>query len=395
MPSRSKPALLAGLTTFLVLAMGGPALAAETASSELVIIREGDVVEGDLYATGVRVLIEGEVEGDLVAFAAEDITITGRVAGSVLAVAPSVKVEGDVGGSLRVSATDLSVSGSIGSDLVGAVVSGDLDSGSNVGGEVLIWALAMEASGTIGGDLGGTQRRLDLEGSVGGDVDVSVGRLTVTGPLEVAGDFGYRSSVEAEGLDQASVGGVVSQKSPLPPNIRVRALGLLAKVLTILSLTMAAVLVAWGWPERTKRTTRLVRGRTLRSWGYGALVVLSPLLLAAVAALLVGLAPASASFPLLAIFIPLIMVATGMVLLLALVAGVPSVHALGEMMPGRLGMFGSILAGSAVAGIVWLVPLVGWLVPLLVLPLGLGGWMLSFRVEPEPEPEPVDDGAVA
>jgi hypothetical protein len=31
-----------------------------------------------------------------------------------------------------------------------------------------------------------------------------------------------------------------------------------------------------------------------------------------------------------------------------------------------------------VAGVVWLLPYVGWLVPLVVLPLGLGAWLLAF-----------------
>jgi hypothetical protein len=227
---------------------------------------------------------------------------------------------------------------------------------------------------------------LDIEGSVGGDVDVTVRRLTVTGPLRVSGDFGYRSGEEAEGLDQVSVGGVIARKSPLPPNIRVRALSLLTRMLTILFLTTAAILVAWGWPNRTRRAGLLARSRVVRAGAYGALIVLSPLILAGIAALLAGLTPASASLPLLAIFIPLVVAASGLVLALSLVAGVPAVLALGEALPGRFGTNGSIVVGSIVIGVLWLLPVVGWLVPLIVLPLGLGAWILSFRPEAEPEP---------
>jgi len=35
-------------------------------------------------------------------------------------------------------------------------------------------------------------------------------------------------------------------------------------------------------------------------------------------------------------------------------------------------------AGSAVAGLIWLVPVVGWLVPLIFLTGGLGAWMGAF-----------------
>jgi hypothetical protein len=114
--------------------------------------------------------------------------------------------------------------------------------------------------------------------------------------------------------------------------------------------------------------------------------MLSPMLLAALAALLAGLAPAAGSLPLLAVFGPLVVVAIVIVLALSVVAGVPAVLGLGEALPGNFGLFGSILIGSALVGIVWMIPLVGWVVPLLVLPIGLGAWMLSFRGEPEPEP---------
>ncbi len=388
MPSRYRAFLLACLSVLLLFGLSAPAVAAETAASELVIISEGDTVEGDLYTAGVRVLIEGVVDGDLIAFAAEEVLISGEVTGSVLAVAPAVNVSGDVGEAMRISANVLELSGSVGTDLVGTAIRANLDPGSQVEGDVLLWAINVSAAGTIGANLEGSQRSLELEGMVGGDVDVSVRQLSVTGPLEVAGDLGYRSRTEAEGLEQATVGGVVVHKAPLPPNIRVRALGLLARFLAVLGLTTAAVLVAWGWPERTKRAGAHARRQILRSWGYGAVVMLSPLLLAALAVLLAGLAPAAGSLPLLAVFGPLVVVALVIVLALSVVAGVPAVLALGEALPGKFGLFGSILTGSALVGVVWMIPLVGWVVPLIVLPLGLGAWILSLRAEPEPEAEP-------
>jgi hypothetical protein len=46
-------------------------------------------------------------------------------------------------------------------------------------------------------------------------------------------------------------------------------------------------------------------------------------------------------------------------------------------------MFGAIALGSLMAGLLWMVPLVGWVVPLVILPWGLGAWILSFRAEGE------------
>ena len=386
---RSRPLALAALTTSFVLGLGGTALAAEISSSDLVIIREGDSVADDLYATGLRVLIEGAVDGDLVAFAAEEVVISGEVTGSVLAIAPKVTVEGTVGGSLRVSARELDVSGQVGKDVVAAVLGAEFGPDSNVIGDIVVWSSDLTTGGAIGGDLEGTQRRAALEGEVGGDVNVSVGKLIITGPLSVGGDLDYRSAFQASGLEQATAGGAVVHKTPLPPNIRIRALGLLARFLAVLGLTAAALLVAWGWPERTARAGGRGAARPFQAYGRGALIALTPLFLTGIAALVVVLAPASASLPLLAIFVPLVVVTAGIILVVSLVAGAPAVMVLGGLLPGERGMFGAIAVGSLLAGFIWMVPLLGWIVPLVILPWGLGAWLLSFKVEDRPQEDQI------
>lgn len=172
--------------------------------------------------------------------------------------------------------------------------------------------------------------------------------------------------------------GVIVEKSPLPPNIRVRALGLFARFLTVLLLTISALAVAWGWPDRAEAAVGHVRSAPLRTWASGAVVVLSPLILAGVAALTLALGPPAASFPLLVIFAPLFLAASGLVAALALFAGIPVVGWLGARVFASLSIYGAILAGSVIVGLMWLLPVAGWLVPLIVLPLGLGAWFRAL-----------------
>jgi hypothetical protein len=376
---RSRTVLVVAAASFLLLGLASAASAAETAGSELVIISEDDVIVDDLYAAGSRVIIDGTLDGDLIAFAGEDILIRGEVTGSVYAVAPVVKVEGQVGRSLRSTGDSLEVTGTVGHDVVAAVRRVEIGETSAIGNDVVLWAWAVTAEGSIGGTLSGTMRSLDLAGSVEGDVDVTVSRLSVTDSLEVSGDLGYRSDDAADGLDQASVGGAVVKKTPRPPNIRVRALNLLARMLVVMLLTGTALLVAWGWPAQTDRAGSAARASWLKAYGWGALVILSPLILSAGVGLILALAPASASLPLLAIFAPVILALLGIVLALSLVAGVPAVVMLGQLLPGRYSVYGSIVVGSVVVGIAWLTPLIGPLVPLLALPLGMGGWIIGWK----------------
>ncbi len=379
---RSLSRVLAGMVALgaLLLGVAAPALAAETANSEFVIIRPDNVVDDDLYAGAIKVTVEGTIDGDLIAFAAEEVVINGTVTGSVYAVAPSVVVSGSVGGSLRVSGGALKLSGTVGGDVVAAVVNAEFGSSSLVGGDALVWTTRMSALGVIGEDLEGNMGSLELAGAVDGDVDVSVGRLTVAGNLSVGGDLGYRSEREATGLEKVSTGGTIVQKSTLPPNIRVRALGLFGRFLVVLFLTISAIAVAYAWPERTESAAQMVRTRPLRSFGLGALVIFSPLLVAGVGALVLAMAPSSAAFPLVGVMLPLMLALLGLVFAVSLVAGIPVVGWIGKTLIARLGLYGAVLAGSAITGVAWLLPVIGWVVPLVVLPLGLGAWFASWRV---------------
>ncbi|HEX6220541.1 MAG TPA: hypothetical protein VF115_05570, partial [Acidimicrobiia bacterium] len=223
------------------------------------------------------------------------------------------------------------------------------------------------------------QRNLELAGSVDGDVDVSVNRLTVVDQLNVVGDFGYRSANEAEGIDRVTAGGTIVAKEPLPPNIRVRALTLLGRFMVILFLSIAALTTAYGWPTRTARAIAEVGRTPVRRWLTGVVIVFSPLIAIGVTALILGLAPPEAAFPLLVVLIPLILALFGLSFALALVSGAPVVGWLGGVVFRRFEIYGAILAGSILIGLAWYLPWMGLLVPLIVLPLGLGAWLATWR----------------
>ena len=368
-----------GLASALVVAFAGPAMAAETASSDLVIIREDVVISDDLYASGVRIIIQGKVDGDLIALAAEDVLIEGEVTGSVFVLASELTVSGVVGGSIRAGVRRLEITGTVGKDVVGAGLRYELGESATVENDVLLWAVNGASRASVGGDLSSTASSIELEGSVDGDVALAVSRLSVTGPLDVSGDLGYRSENEATGLEQATIGGVIAHQTPLPLNVRVRALGLLAKLLAIIGMTAAALLVAWSSPRRTEAAADVAAGRPIRAYSIGLGVMLSPALLAFAAGLVVALVPPEFSLPLLAIFAPLVLALIGIVFVLSLVAGVPAVLAIGRRFPRGFGLFGSVLVGAGLVGVIWLIPLVGWFIPIVVLPLGMGAWILGLR----------------
>jgi cytoskeletal protein CcmA (bactofilin family) len=362
-----------------VAGMALPAMAAQTDSAELVIITEDDVVTEDLYAVANRVIIRGVVDGDLIAIAGQDVRIEGEVTGSVMALSPEVVVTGKIGKSLRATSPSILVEGSIGNDLVALAGHLKISDDGSVAKDVVLWAWNAELLGTIGGGIEGSQRNLDLAGEVAGDVSVSVRRLTIVGPLTVGGDLDYRSGNDAEGLDQATVGGAVVRQEPLPANIRLRALGLVGRFLVAISLSALALLVVWGWPDRTQLALDNLKTSPIRSFFTGISVMASPLLLAAVGVLIFNLAPANTALPLVGALIPVFLALVGLVFVLALVAGIPAAAWMGSVIKKNVTIAGAVGLGAAVVSVIWLIPMVGWVVALLVLAFGLGAWIGSFR----------------
>ena len=100
----------------------------------------------------------------------------------------------------------------------------------------------------------------------------------------------------------------------------------------------------------------------------------------------VSLTPGEVSLPLLVVVIPVALAIAGIVLILSIVAGAPAAMWLGRLVRSSLGPYGAILLGGIIGGAIWLLPWVGLLVPLVFLPLGIGGLVMGMRREPEPEP---------
>ena len=380
MRSLSKALLAIGFGALVVLGPTQSARAAEVDSADLIIITEGSVVDDDLYVIASRVLVRGQVDGDLIAVAGQDIRIEGEVTGSVMALGSEVVVTGTVGGSLRASAASVTLTGHVDKDLFVTAQGADFSSDSFVGGDVILWAWSASILGSVGGDLTGNIRNLDLAGEVVGDVSVSVNRLEVVGALVVEGDLNYRSDRAMVGQSDAAVDGAIVQQRPLPANIRVRAVQLVGRILVAIVLSAVALLVASAWPEKTERGLNGLRKRPWASLGWGSAVMLSPFLLAALAAGLFAVTPPAASVPLIAIMAPVILAAFGLVLMVGVVAGVPAVAFIGNTLRRRTTVAGAVGIGSAIVGVVWLLPYVGALVAAATLMVGAGGWITGLRM---------------
>jgi cytoskeletal protein CcmA (bactofilin family) len=255
-PRRKRTAWLAALGLLVLIgssvALAQGVLGGKFRTGDQVVVAQGETVDGDLYASGRTIRVEGTVDGDLVATGGE-VEITGEVTGDLMAGSGNVDISGQVGGDARLGAGQVTVSGSVGEDLL--VGSGQV---------------TITSSGEVGEDFVFGSGRAILDGQVAGDV------LGSTGSYERRGSVG--------GTERVNI-----REPPKEPTFGDRLLGGLRRFASVL---FVGALLLWLAPRFMDGTAESVRRRPLASVGVGALSLVGSVVLAVVVlivAVLVGI----------------------------------------------------------------------------------------------------------
>lgn len=378
MPSRSE-AIAAGLLSLAVLVPQSPA-SAEVLQSDYVLVREEDSIGEDVYAAGNRVEVDGRIDGDLMAAAFEEVRIDGTVTGSVVAVAARVVIAGDVGGSVRAAARQVVVEGRVAGDVLAGAWSVTVAPGSSIGRDLLLGAWSARSEAEVGRRVEGQVRRLTLGGAVSADVAVAVRRLEVLDGTAIGGDLAYRSESAAE-VGEAAIEGSLIHERPLPPNVRLRAIRLLALLLAVIASMVLGLVVIWVAPDRAQAMVGATRSHPFRAVGWGAGLAAVPVGLALAAGLIVGLSPPEAGIPLLVVLGPLVAAAFSLLLLGLVLAPVPVAAAAGRVLGRPRSLYSAFVRGYLLLLVLLVVPGLRWVVLALVGLAGLGAWLAGGEHE--------------
>ncbi len=343
-----------------------------------VIIQEGTVQREDLYALGNSVFIEGVVDGDLIV-ATGKLTITGEVTGDVLGVVwDRAVITGTVGGSVRLGAVDVTTTGTIGDDL--ALVAWSADAGGEVGRDIVGFAAGLRIGGTVGRDVRGQIGSFRIAGTVERSIDVAVRQLKLDSTAVVGGDLSYGSETEAEVADGSEVAGTFTRRDART-QLWYRAARRVIGIGSVFALVFAGIALAWLFRRTWHRSVQAVQQRP----GRTILVGLAATLGAPVAAVLLAIT---------LVGLPLAVILFVLWLSALFLGPIPALAAGGErVLRGK----GGLLAGFVVAtvlwrGAMWVLPLVGGLLYLVVTVWGIGGWVLgAWETRRESALSPDDD----
>ena len=298
-------------------------------------------IAGSAHMVGRRVVMEGDAGGDVYALG-EEVMLRGNVSGDATLAGRAVSVAG-VGGDLRVAGSEVRL-------------------GGDVGGYAMVAGEDVTFDAAVAGDVSLAAQKVDW-----GDAASIAGRLIVyegePGGLEVPGRV-----VPVERIERREI---EDWEGPRPPDWRRAIAKFLLGVVVVAAL---AALIAALVPERLAEMRRLILARPIHTLWLGFLA-LSAVIGAGVlfAITIVGL-----------LFMPAMLLLAFLggfagYVVAAYAFGVGLLLAFGRNEPDSIGDR-AIAAGvgALVAGIIGLIPLLGWIFVLALVLSGLGA--ITLRV---------------
>ncbi|MFC1905558.1 hypothetical protein ACFLXL_01980 [Chloroflexota bacterium] len=370
------------LAVLLTATIAVPVMAADMRGGESITIDSGEVVNGDLYAAGGDIIINGTVNGDVWA-AGRNITINGNINGAVTAAAQVITLNGSIARSARIAGQALVVSSNIETDLIAFGATLVIANKAKVGSDLFIGCSTARIDGQIDGSINGGAGEITLNDSVGGDVKLEVEKLTITSTASIGGNLDYTSETEAIVQSSARISGKITQTVPEPKDGKqdvkagpwIAAAGIasaiLWKVLGFIMILVIGIIIIFTARRRITSMADAIRTNPLSSLGWGALILfVTPIAAIIVCCTVIGL--------------PLGIIALVLYGIAIYLSQIPVALCIGRLIFRRFGegesggiMVGMLAAGLAILAILGLIPVIGFLVGLGTVIFGLGSLIAS------------------
>lgn len=194
---------LACLIAF-VLIVPGP-FAAEFLKGKNVHLTSLHRIDGDVYASGSDVTIDGSIGGDLLAVG-ETITTTGEISGSLMIVAGKLIHTGQAEGSIRVIVDRAEIDGYVGRSILFFGNTLEINRGAVIRGDVNAYGNRVNLAGAVRGDVTIKATKIDVSGQIDGNVDLEAGEsIRIRPPAVIHGDLTYTCSNELDLGDESGI----------------------------------------------------------------------------------------------------------------------------------------------------------------------------------------------
>jgi cytoskeletal protein CcmA (bactofilin family) len=191
-----------------VFVMPATASATEMRKGDTVHISKSEKIKGDVYLTGKRCVIDGEIDGDLFLFC-QSADVNGHITGDVIGFGQSIRVTGSVDGNVRAGCNNITLTGPIGKNLMAFGESMRVDSDAKTGGSVTAFAATTSIDGAVGRDILSYSGLLNINGNVTGNVKAQGETLVIGSTAQIGGRSRFEGKKAPEVSPEAKLGSPV------------------------------------------------------------------------------------------------------------------------------------------------------------------------------------------
>ncbi len=184
-------------------------------TKEEVIIHKDKTVDGNYYFLSDKVIINGNINGDLIGFA-ENLEVNGRVEGDIIALVQNFNFTGEVVGNIRLIGNSINIKGAIGKNINLLGIKVFLSNTSQINWDAMILADHLDMRSKIAGNLYALINTAFLNGEINRDVNISVRgqreALTFGENLRIGNNLYYRANNKATISQTAKIAGNIEFK---------------------------------------------------------------------------------------------------------------------------------------------------------------------------------------
>ncbi len=355
--------------------IGLPALASASLfySTDRYAVAQGDTIDDDVFLAASEGVVDGDITGDLI-IACKDYQIVGEVEGNVNSASQTATIRGRIGRSARMFAQTIIIYGDIGNNLLAFGQKIEIAEDCKIGKDATVFGGEVSISGTIDRDLSVECDNLIISGQINGNLTIKADKISILSPAEIAGNIVYTSRNEVRIGDDVKVGGEVEWKK-IEEDQGDSGNSDIGWVLRIL-LFFASLVTGLFLIAVTNRHVRVASDQIVRkplvSLGIGfvafcCIPVAVVVLLALIISIPVGLI-------LLFAYTIFFYIAK---IYVAIVIGRLGIQAFRKGAKPRQGW--SLLLGLIVLTILFVIPILGWVIYFVVIFWGMGAILLGMQ----------------
>ncbi|MEA3463737.1 MAG: polymer-forming cytoskeletal protein [Patescibacteria group bacterium] len=363
-------------TFLLIIPISAKAFAVKTGDS--IYIAKNQTIEGNLYAAGTSITVDGTVTGDVIC-AGQTVNINGMVDGDVICAGQSVNINGVVNGNVRAVGNSININGQVARNVMAFGATVNLGTEARVGWDMLIGAAIGEIRGKIGRDLHGGASAVTIAGEIGKDVRLKIDNqksdksgLIIMDGANIGGNIIYTDRAEALIASGAVIAGEITRNSPKIRKEKIITVWAWGRLYSIFSALVVGLVLISLWNKQIKKLTDKMLDKAGPSIGWGVIIMfLTPIIAILLLITLIGMPLA---FILIGVWLIALFISK---ILVGILAGRNLLEKLWPKQKDSL-IFAMII-GIVITWIIFSLPIIGWLFCLGAMWWGSGGIWLYFK----------------